>query len=166
MNFSSITTGTPLFLDANVVVYSCAQDPQFGKVCTDLLDRIKLRDIQGFLSAAELSDIAHRLMTVEACKTFGWSHVGIARQLRRHPAEVQKLHEFRKALDDIVAIGIQILPVGFQHILLAGDLSIQHGLLSGDALILAMMQSQGLTQLASNDADFDRIPGITRFGPV
>jgi predicted nucleic acid-binding protein len=29
-----------------------------------------------------------------------------------------------------------------------------------------MMQSNGLTQLASNDADFDRVPGITRFTPV
>jgi predicted nucleic acid-binding protein len=37
---------------------------------------------------------------------------------------------------------------------------------SGDALIVAMMQANGLTKLASNDADFDRVPGITRFSPV
>ena len=40
------------------------------------------------------------------------------------------------------------------------------GLLSGDALILAVMQTHGLTHLASNDADFDRVPGIVRYGPV
>jgi predicted nucleic acid-binding protein len=28
------------------------------------------------------------------------------------------------------------------------------------------MQENGLTYLASNDTDFDRVPGITRFAPV
>lgn len=58
------------------------------------------------------------------------------------------------------------LPIDVQDILLAGDLSLKHGLLSGDALLLAIMQKNGLTNLASNDADFDRVPGITRFAPV
>jgi predicted nucleic acid-binding protein len=57
------------------------------------------------------------------------------------------------------------MPVTQQHVLLAGDLSRQHGLLSGDALILAAMQLQGLQSLASNDSDFDRIAGIPRYAP-
>ena len=166
MNFTSIPTGTSVFLDANVLIYSCADDPTFGDACTDLLERIKLKDLQGFFSASLFSEVAHRLMTLEACKTLGWTYAGIGRKLRRHPAEIQKLQEFRKALDDIVAIGLHILPVSAQDILLAGDLSIQHGLLSGDALLIAMMQKNGLTQLASNDADFDHVASITRFGPV
>src|SRR5262249_37757391 len=151
---------------ANVFVYSYGDDPIFGDACTDLLERVELKDLLGFMSASLFSEVAHRLMTVEACQKFGWTYVGIARQLRRHPTEGQKLQEFRRALDDIVGIGIQVLPVSTQHVLAAGDLSIQHGLLSGDALILAMMQDQGITQLASNDTDFDRIPGIARFGPI
>ena len=31
-----------------------------------------------------------------------------------------------------------------------------------DALIVAVMQSQGLTKIATNDGDFDRVPGIHR----
>jgi predicted nucleic acid-binding protein len=33
-------------------------------------------------------------------------------------------------------------------------------------LIVAAMQANGLTHLATNDADFDRVPGITRYAPV
>jgi predicted nucleic acid-binding protein len=33
-------------------------------------------------------------------------------------------------------------------------------------LIVALMELHGLTNLASADTDFDRVPGITRFGPV
>jgi predicted nucleic acid-binding protein len=40
------------------------------------------------------------------------------------------------------------------------------GLLSGDALVVAVMQSQNLIHLASNDADFDRVPGIKRYAPT
>ena len=43
------------FVDANVFVYSFAEDPQFGKSCTDFLDRIKVKDLQGFISAAAFS---------------------------------------------------------------------------------------------------------------
>jgi predicted nucleic acid-binding protein len=166
MNFAAIPAGASVYLDANVFVYSYSDDPNFGPACTDLLERVELRDLQGHISTHAFSEIAHRLMTLEACQTFGWSYAGILRQLRRHPAELQKLKEFREALNDIVAIGIHILPVHSQNVLSAADLSLQHGLLSSDALVLAMIQTNGLALLASNDADFDRVPGITRYAPV
>jgi predicted nucleic acid-binding protein len=39
-------------------------------------------------------------------------------------------------------------------------------LLSGDALIVAHLQANGLAQIASQDRDFDRVPGLTRYSPV
>ncbi len=104
-------------------------------------------------------------MALEACATFGWPYTGIAQRLRRHPAEVSKLHRYRMVLGEIVAMGIQVLDVTLEHVLLAGELSTKHSLLSGDALIVAIMNKNGLTQLASNDADFDRVPGIVRYAP-
>jgi predicted nucleic acid-binding protein len=41
----------------------------------------------------------------------------------------------------------------------------QFELLTGDALIVATMGQQGLTKLASEDADFDRVPWLTRYEP-
>jgi hypothetical protein len=40
------------------------------------------------------------------------------------------------------------------------------GILSNDAILIAVMQANGLTNLASHDADFDRVPGLTRYAPV
>ena len=48
----------------------------------------------------------------------------------------------------------------------AAVISQQTGLLSNDALVVSAMQAHALTCLASNDPDFDRVPGITRFAPV
>ena len=63
-------------------------------------------------------------------------------------------------------IGLDVLPVGKSHVSLAADVSRQTGLLCGDALVVAVMQAHGLANLASKDADFDRVPGITRYAPA
>lgn len=113
-----------------------------------------------------LSDVAHRLMSLEACATFGWPYAGIAQRLSRHPNEVKQLFRFRMAIEAAIAIGIQAIPVHPSHIDTATSVSQQFGLLSNDALIVALMQTQGISQLASHDADFDRVTGFQRFESV
>jgi predicted nucleic acid-binding protein len=130
------------------------------------MERIELGDLIGWCSTRELSDVAHRLMTLEACQILGWPYAGIGQRLRTHRDEITRLTRFRQALDEIVAFGVHILPVTQPDVLRAGDLSRQHGLLSGDALIVALMQANNLSTLASNDSDFDRVPGLSRFGPM
>jgi predicted nucleic acid-binding protein len=44
-----------------------------------------------------------------------------------------------------------------------GAVSQQIGLLTNDAAVIAILQSNGLTKIASNDPDFERVPGITRY---
>jgi predicted nucleic acid-binding protein len=48
----------------------------------------------------------------------------------------------------------------------AAAISQASGLLTNDALIVATMQANGLNKLASNDGDFDRIPGLMRYAPL
>ena len=70
---------------------------------------------------------------------------------------------FRRSVEEVPAIGIQVLPVVLEHVLSAAEISQDYGLLSGDALVVAVLRAQGLTSLASHDADFDGVSGITRF---
>jgi predicted nucleic acid-binding protein len=105
-------------------------------------------------------------MSLEACATFGWPYTGIAQRLNRHPNEVQKLVRFRQAVETIVAVGVQLIAVLPQHVIAALAMSQRHGLLSNDALILALLQDQGLSQIASYDQDFDRVSNIQRFDSI
>jgi predicted nucleic acid-binding protein len=166
MNFAAIPAGASVFVDANVFVYNFAPDPSFGPPSRVLLERIEAGDLTGYTSTHVLHDVAHRLMTLEACQAFGWPYSGIGQRLRRHPVEIKKLYRFRQALDEILAIGVHVLHISVEHVLSAGDLSRAHGLLSGDALILTMMQTHGVTNLASSDIDFDRVSEITRYAPL
>jgi predicted nucleic acid-binding protein len=47
----------------------------------------------------------------------------------------------------------------------AAEISQQTGLLHNDALVIAVMRAHGFTNLASADPGFDRVPGMTRYGP-
>jgi predicted nucleic acid-binding protein len=72
----------------------------------------------------------------------------------------------RQALDEIAAARVVILAIAPPLVSQATDLSRQTGLLHGDALIVIVMRDQGLSHLASLDADFDRVPGLTRYAPA
>jgi predicted nucleic acid-binding protein len=78
---------------------------------------------------------------------------------------LQKLTTFRQAIEITPQLSIQVLTVPTGLIATAAAISQQYGLLSNDALIVAVMQANGLTRLASSDHDFDRVPGLTRYEP-
>jgi len=62
-------------------------------------------------------------------------------------------------LETVLKSRIRVLTIDPSLILTAAGISQAAGLLSSDALIVAVMQQHGLTRLASNDRDFDRVPG-------
>jgi predicted nucleic acid-binding protein len=165
MTFDDIAAGQAVFLDANTFLYYFTAHFRYGSHCQKLVGRIEKKDIAGFTSAHVLTEVVHRLMTIEACQRFGWPAKGIARRLRRKPTEVQQLTRSRQAVDEITLVGVSVLPIDKAQVSRAPDISRQTGLLCGDAMVVAVMQANGLTNLASNDADFDRVPGITRYAP-
>jgi predicted nucleic acid-binding protein len=167
MTFNQIPANAAVFVDANILVYYFAPDPTFGPECQILMERIaKYQDFVAYTSTHVLSELAHQLMVLEASRLFGWPLAGITRRLRQHPAEVQRLSAFRQAVDEVPRLGIEVLPVERHISPLAAALSQLHGLLTNDGYILAAMQDEGITHLASGDTDFDRVPGITRYAPA
>jgi predicted nucleic acid-binding protein len=159
LSFGDIPAGTALFLDANTFVYAHSLHPQFGGPSARLLERIERQELSAFTSAHVLGETSHRLMTLEACTVFGWPFPGIAARLRRHPTQAQTLALSRRAIDDILRSAVRVLAIDGPLIAEAGGASRRTGLLTNDALVVAVMQRHGLAHLASHDADFDRVPG-------
>src|SRR5262249_60455218 len=119
-----------------------------GPACQPLMLSIEHQQILGFTSTHVLSEVAHRLMTIEAVAVFGWPFAGIAQRLRRHPTEVQQLTRFRQAIETVLNSRIQVLNTSTSLVLAGAVISQQAGLLSNDALIVAVMQANGFNNLA------------------
>jgi predicted nucleic acid-binding protein len=166
MTFAQIPAGTTVFLDANSLVYHFTNDPKYGVACTLLVRRVEQGTLTGVTSTDVLADVAHRLMTLEAIAVTGWPYAGIAARLRKHHHVISQLTIFKHAIASLPQLAIQVIPITQQLLEAATLPSQQFELLTGDALVVAVMQAHGLTHLASNDADFDRIPGLTRYAPI
>jgi len=166
MTFAALTTGDAVFVDANTLIHLFQPHPQWGHSCLQLIQRIDNQDLIGFTSTHVVSEVSHRLMTIEANHALGWSIAGISNRLRANPHEVQKLSLFRRAVEQIAQSRLQILTITPSVLIAGAALCQQLGLLTNDAITVALMQAQGLSKIATSDTDFDRVPGLTRYGPA
>ena len=165
MTFDDLPSGVSIFIDANPIVYYFASDPILGPASARLIARIQNQELQAYSSTHVLGEAGHKLMLVEAATQFGWKSK-VAHNLRQQPVNVQQLTKFRQAIQQVPQLGIQVLAIEFPLVEAGTLVSQQTGLLTNDALLLAVMQANGLTNLASHDTDFDRVPGITRYAPT
>lgn len=145
MTFADLAAGDAVFIDANTLIYHCTLDPVHGPACTDLLDRIGLGEISGFTSTHILAEVAHRLMALEAASLLGKPKGSMAKFLKTHLAEIQRLTGFRQAIEGLCASNLNILTIPASLIPVMTALSQQIGLLTNDALLVAIMQANGLT---------------------
>jgi predicted nucleic acid-binding protein len=166
MTFADLVTGDMVFVDANTLIHLFQPHPQLGPFCQQLIQRIDNQDLVGFTSSHVLSEVSHRLMTIEANRILGWSIPGIGNRLRSNPHEVQKLSLFRRAVEQIAQSRLRILTVETPVLVAAVALCQQLGLLTNDAVAVALMHASGLSKIASSDSDFDRVPGLTRYAPA
>jgi predicted nucleic acid-binding protein len=151
-------------IDANIFIYHFTQSP-LTAACTAFLQRVEAGELCGYTAVATLAEVAHRLMLLEAIRTLGLTPRMAVRFLKEHPTHVAGLTEYRQALNAIPGFGVTVVPVTLAHLAAAQALCEQEGLLTNDALLVAVTQALGLTDLASNDPDLARLPGLTLWQP-
>jgi predicted nucleic acid-binding protein len=166
MILADLLAGDSVFVDANTFIFHLGPHATFGPACSQLIQRIENQELQGFTTTHVLGEVAHQLMIVEATAVGGWVPGKVKRRLKQQPAVLQQLTRFRVAIETILQSKIQVLTIPPSWLSHALVLSQQHGLLMNDALILAAMQATRLTKIATEDADFERVPGITRYAPA
>lgn len=159
-----VPDGSISFVDTNILVYHFVENPDFSNDCRNYLRRVVGGQITAVSSETAVADAIHKVMSEEA-RLLHHLDSGAIRFLQRHPQEIQKLTAFVQAAEQLERIPIQLLPVDFALLRQATEIAHTHGLLTTDATIVALMQRHGITHLATNDDDFDRVPGITVWKP-
>jgi predicted nucleic acid-binding protein len=86
--------------------------------------------------------------------------------LKRQPDMVVGLTRYRTILRDLRQARIDILPLTHRDLHASRVYREQHGLLVNDSLIVAVMQRERMQFLATNDSDFERVPGIAVYMPT
>lgn len=80
MTFASISAGTSHFVDANVFIHHFGWDPLLQAPCQELLERIARQELTGYTTTNTVTEMAYRLMTLEAINVNGLPANGIAQR--------------------------------------------------------------------------------------
>lgn len=155
--------GSACFVDANIFAYHLVGIRDLGPRCHDFLERVG-SEIDATSAAFCLADAVHRVMTIEAREKFQLA--GDAPSwLQRHPDRIRELTAFRDAAEQIQSLSLRLIVPDAGTISEAAELSAKHGLLTNDAIIVALMRRHDITHLVTNDDDFDHVPDLTVWKP-
>jgi predicted nucleic acid-binding protein len=159
---SDLPLGSDVFVDANVFVYGLLE---LSPECQTLLRRCAQEEVFGFTTLHVLNEMTHRLMLEEA-RQVGLISGGGASQLKKQAREIVGLRRYwEQTLNVLEMPSMMVLHMQESWLHRAHSERAQCGLLTNDSLIVAAMREYGLALLASNDGDFDRVLGVTRYFP-
>jgi predicted nucleic acid-binding protein len=156
--------GAACFVDANIFYYHFVETVPFSDPCTDFLKRVAKAEVKGYASAHVLAEAIHKVMLAEAAERFALNRAGLANWLQHHQDRIAELSQFRQAAEEFT-LGLHVLPIDGTLLVEAAQVSIQTGLLTNDAITVALLRRHGIPHLATNDADFHGIEGLTAWRP-
>ncbi len=150
-----------IFIDANIFVYGLSgQSAQ----CRQFLERCLREEVGGITLFETVNEVTHRLMVAEALSKGLITHPN-AKRLRENFKLIPALTDYWKNVERLLALNLLFVPVN-DAVLKGGHAErLAAGLLTNDSMIVVSMREYGVSFLATNDADFERVAGITIFKP-
>jgi predicted nucleic acid-binding protein len=155
-----------VFIDANIFLYHIMRRPKFFQPCHNFFVAIESGTYNGFTSTLVLNEVLHKLILAEATNTYGLrSEHDAANVLKQDPLKIRGLSQVRKTYSAIKDYPIIIFSCDEYVLDMAVDLSNKYGLLISDATHLAVIKSNGISNIATNDTDFQRLNEIGVYKP-
>ena len=162
MNLLKIPSGQAVMIDANIFVYA---NQRASIQCVKLMERCSNNEIYGIIPTHILAEVMHVFMLAEARDLGLIKSNNPAKQLSESPQKIKVLNRYESMIRDLLAIGFQLESLQREDFITAMSLQHQHGLLTNDALFLAVASRLRVTSLISADSVFKNIPGIMHYSP-
>ena len=157
-----IPINSRIFIDSNIFIYHFLD---VSETCTDFLERIESRELEAYTSTVVLAEVLHRLMIAEVIEKYGVKSSRAVKYLKEKPEIFHALEKYEIAVRKIPEFRVKILSVPIDAIFQSKNLRQECSLLKNDSLNLYLMKINGLTNIATNDSDFERVDWITVWKP-
>ncbi|MFH0991728.1 MAG: type II toxin-antitoxin system VapC family toxin [bacterium] len=162
MNLNEIKKSDIVLLDANVLVYGVLHR---SEQCTKLLRRCAERDVIGIVGLQQLAEVMHRLMMVEA-RDNAWTTGGNPdRSLSERPDRVRLMNRYSDIVKGLLASGFKFESLVAEDFPAALRLQREYGLLTNDALFIAIADRLRIQAIASADRQLSNVRGIILYSP-
>jgi len=162
MKLAEIKAGSEVFVDSNIFIYHFTG---VSDECTDFLSRCERGELIAMTSVNVILEVLHRLMMVEAVSKNLVKPPNIVKKLTNASLKLKRLNEYFINTEKIPDMGITIKPLIFETIIKSHMVRLAFGLMVNDSVIVASMQEEGITLLATNDKAFERVDEIKVCSP-
>jgi len=160
--FHHIPANVAVMLDANIVIYALFPQGRYHEPCKSLLERGAKGEVKLQLVVNSAADVLHRAMVLELMASGQFQKSAEAvNHLKQNPAAMQNLMRYKTILRELTQVGVNILPLTHRDLHNSKEYRDKYGLMVNDSLIVAVMKREKIQHLATNDADFERVPDIS-----
>ena len=161
---TAIPNGSDLLIDTNVFVYGLTSK---SAQCKTLLERCSKEEVTGITLYEVIHEATHDFMRGEArAKGLFTAAAKGAKYLAANPGQVKLLVDYWTNVKRLLALNLVFLPMEQDIVVGAQTERVNTGLLTNDSIIVAAMREYGVTRIATNDSQFDTVPGISVFSPT
>ena len=160
-----------IFIDANIFTYFLTNHPRHGEVCVEFMEEIEEGKRIGFISPLVIDEVIYVLMIQKMKETTSIRDVAALKRKMLRDKSIWKdclnpVEIFFKYIDQLTALGnLEILNIDYSTSKIALEISREHFLFPRDALHAACCKAHGITNIATNDRDFERAQWLNVWNP-
>jgi len=156
-----LPAGQTVFIYANIFIYHFIG---LSQECSRFLERCERGDLWEITAVHILLEVLHRLLLIEAVTKNLAAPVNTAKKLRTRPNVVKQLADYQT--QTILEMGIEVVGLTSDSLRISYPYRHRDGLLVNDSLIAAVMEAEGILDIATGDPDFTRVDGLGVYNPL
>ena len=162
MSLNEIQNSQLVIIDANIFIYA---NQRASLQCVDLIEKCAKGEISGVLPVHILAEIVHILMLSEARELGFIKSNNPAKQLSENPEKIKYLKKYKIVIKDLLSIGLRLESLLREDFLTAMRIQSEYGLLTNDALFIAVAERLSISSVVSADKCFKNISNVQLFSP-
>ncbi len=168
-NLGDFVADQPIFVDTNIFLFHAFDDERYGQAATYFLSKIENGEVEALTSSLVVDEVFFKILVQEAASHLDKPTIWNIKRAMRDKAFVEKVYkpvlEYKSYLESLALLGMRIVDVTRAHMLMAADIGAEFGLLITDAAHVAVIREQGISHMATADADLFNIEGIVAWMP-
>ncbi len=157
-----------VFIDAIIFTYLLTGHPTYGRSCQKLLEKVEGGTIEAFISPLVIDEVSYVLMVQTARRTGSPNDARSIKKAMLYAWQdcLVPVREFHGYLDVLISKGhLKVLSLDYSISKIALECASEYRLLPRDALHTACCKAFGITEMATNDADFERVGFLNLWKP-
>ncbi len=163
MSLGDVPEDTRIFIDANVFLNVALKQVHAGH-CKDFLKKVHERKLRGFVSLVVLDEILFKLLQGEISNKFKVPLREAVGYAKRNPKCLPQLTKSWDAIENILSMNITVLDMPKELNSVISNCK-RYGLLTKDSLHVTVMEQNNIKDIATSDADFERVDFLTLWKP-